>query len=73
MIRDPASTDLAAPGRVEQLPARWVALRGATLALSDARGEWTWRELEHGRKQLAEETASWERIATAVTRVLQQA
>jgi PadR family transcriptional regulator PadR len=26
-----------------------------------------------GRKQLAEETASWERIATAVTRVLQQA
>jgi long-chain acyl-CoA synthetase len=54
MIRDPASTDLAAPGRVEQLPARWVALRGGTLALSDARGEWTWRELEHGRKQLAE-------------------
>ncbi len=26
-----------------------------------------------GRKQLAEETASWECIATAVTRVLQQA
>jgi transcriptional regulator len=26
-----------------------------------------------GRKRLAEETASWERIATAVTRVLQQA
>jgi PadR family transcriptional regulator PadR len=26
-----------------------------------------------GRKQLAEETASWERIATAVTRVLQRA
>ena len=54
MIRDPASTDVAAPGRLEQLPARWVTLRGGTLALSDARGEWTWRELEHGRKQLAE-------------------
>ena len=26
-----------------------------------------------GHRQLAEETASWERIATAVTRVLQQA
>jgi long-chain acyl-CoA synthetase len=54
MIRDPASTDLATPGRLEQLPARWVALRGGALALSDSRGEWTWRELEHGRKQLAE-------------------
>ena len=54
MIRDPASTDLASPGRLEQLASRWASLRGSALALSDARGEWTWRELEHGRKQLAE-------------------
>ena len=54
MIRDPASTDLTAPGRLEQLPARWAAMRGAAVALADARGEWTWRELEHGRTQLAE-------------------
>ena len=32
-----------------------------------------YRLTRSGRKQLAEETASWERIATAVTRVLQQA
>jgi acyl-CoA synthetase (AMP-forming)/AMP-acid ligase II len=54
MIRDPATTDLASPGRLEQLPARWAAARGGALAIADARGEWTWRELEHGRKQLAE-------------------
>jgi long-chain acyl-CoA synthetase len=54
MIRDPATTDLTSPGRLEQLPARWSGTRGGTLALTDARGEWTWRELEHGRKQLAE-------------------
>jgi len=54
MIRDPASTDLASPGRLEQLPARWATLRGSAVAVADARGEWTWRELEHGRKQLAE-------------------
>jgi long-chain acyl-CoA synthetase len=54
MIRDPAATDLSSPGRLEQLPARWAGTRGAALALADARGEWTWRELEHGRKQLAE-------------------
>jgi len=54
MIRDPASTDLASPGRLEQLPARWAAMRGGAVALADARGEWTWRDLEHGRKQLAE-------------------
>jgi long-chain acyl-CoA synthetase len=54
MIRDPATTDLTSPGRLEQLPARWASTRGAALALADARGEWTWRELEHGRKQLAE-------------------
>jgi len=49
MIRDPASTDLASPGRLEQLPARWATLRGSAVAVADARGEWTWRELEHGR------------------------
>jgi long-chain acyl-CoA synthetase len=54
MIRDPATTDLASPGRLEQIPARWAGTRGSALALADARGEWTWRELEHGRKQLAE-------------------
>jgi acyl-CoA synthetase (AMP-forming)/AMP-acid ligase II len=54
MIRDPATTDLASPGRLELLPARWAAARGSALALADSRGEWTWRELEHGRKQLAE-------------------
>jgi long-chain acyl-CoA synthetase len=54
MIRDPASADLASPGRLEQLPARWATVRGSAVAVADARGEWTWRELEHGRKQLAE-------------------
>src|SRR3954463_9017011 len=54
MIRDPATTDLASPGRIEQIPARWASVRGNTVALSDSRSEWTWRELEHGRKQLAE-------------------
>ena len=54
MIRDPATTELASPGRLEGIPARWAIARGAALALADARGEWTWRELEHGRKQLAE-------------------
>jgi len=54
MIRDPATSDLAAPGRLEQLPARWSGVRGAALALADARGEYSWRDLEHGRKQLAE-------------------
>jgi long-chain acyl-CoA synthetase len=54
MIRDPAANDLTISGRLEQLPARWATTRGSTLALADARGEWTWRELEHGRKQLAE-------------------
>ena len=54
MIRDPATTDFTSPGRVDQIPARWAGIRGGAPALSDARGEWTWRELEHGRKQLAE-------------------
>ena len=54
MIRDPATTELASPGRLEAIPARWSTTRGAALALVDTRGEWTWRELEHGRKQLAE-------------------
>ncbi len=54
MIRDPAATELAPPGRLEAIPARWSTPRGSALALADARGEWTWRELEHGRKQLAE-------------------
>src|SRR5258708_26970918 len=54
MIRDPATLDLASPGRLEAIPARWAGARGAALAVADARGEWTWRELEHGRKQLAE-------------------
>ena len=54
MIRDPATTELASPGRLEAIPARWSTARGASLALADVRGEWTWRELEHGRKQLAE-------------------
>ena len=54
MIRDPATAELASPGRLEAIPARWAGARGAALALSDARGEWSWRELEHGRKQLAE-------------------
>jgi acyl-CoA synthetase (AMP-forming)/AMP-acid ligase II len=54
MIRDPATTDITSPGRLEQIPARWASARGTSLALADARGEWTWRELEHGRKQLAE-------------------
>jgi long-chain acyl-CoA synthetase len=54
MLRDPATTDLAAPGRIDQIPARWAGVRGSALAVADARGEWTWRELEHGRKQLAE-------------------
>ena len=54
MLRDPATPDLASPGRIDQIPARWAGVRGGTLAVADARGEWTWRELEHGRKQLAE-------------------
>jgi acyl-CoA synthetase (AMP-forming)/AMP-acid ligase II len=54
MIRDPAATELASPGRLEAIPARWAITRGASTAVSDVRGEWTWRELEHGRKQLAE-------------------
>src|SRR5512144_3264542 len=54
MIRDPATQDLAAAGRLEQLTSRWAGVRGGGLAISDERGEWTWRELEHGRKQLAE-------------------
>jgi long-chain acyl-CoA synthetase len=54
LIRDPATSDLASPGRLEQLPARWSGVRGAALALADARGEYSWRDLEHGRKQLAE-------------------
>jgi long-chain acyl-CoA synthetase len=54
MIRDPATIDHLSPGRLEAIPARWAGARGAALALADARGEWTWRELEHGRKQLAE-------------------
>ena len=54
MIRDPATTELDLPGRLEGIPARWASARGAALALADVRGEWTWRELEHGRKQLAE-------------------
>jgi acyl-CoA synthetase (AMP-forming)/AMP-acid ligase II len=54
MIRDPAATDLSTPGRLEAIPGRWAMARGSALALSDSRGEWTWRELEHGRKQLTE-------------------
>src|SRR6476619_7422868 len=54
MIRDPAATELAPTARLEAIPARWSNARGSALALADARGEWTWRELEHGRKQLAE-------------------
>ena len=54
MIRDPATHDLASTGRLEQLAAHWAGARGGAVALADARGEWTWRELEHGRKQLAE-------------------
>ncbi len=54
MIRDPAATELLSPGRLEGIPGRWASLRGAAPALADSRGEWTWRELEHGRKQLAE-------------------
>ena len=54
MIRDPATAEVATPGRVETIAARWAAGRGAAVALSDARGEWSWRDLEHGRKQLAE-------------------
>ena len=54
MIRDPATAELASPGRLEAIPARWAIARGTALALADARGEWNWRELEHGRKQLAE-------------------
>ena len=54
MIRDPATQDVSAAGRLEQLASRWAGVRGGAIALSDARGEWTWRELDHGRKQLAE-------------------
>ncbi|HXF80798.1 MAG TPA: class I adenylate-forming enzyme family protein, partial [Usitatibacter sp.] len=54
MLRDPAAADLSTPGRLEALAARWSATRGPSVALSDARGDWTWRDLEHGRKQLAE-------------------
>ena len=54
MFRDPATNDLDSPGRLELIPARWATTRGSALALSDARGEWTWRELEQGRKKLAE-------------------
>ena len=54
MIRDPATIDLLSPGRLENIPARWAGARGTALALADARGEWTWREVEHGRKHLAE-------------------
>lgn len=54
MLRDPAATDLDSPGRLEQIPARWATTRGSAIALADARGEWTWRELEQGRKKLAE-------------------
>ena len=54
MIRDPVTTDLSVPGGLDAIPARWVAARGDRVALADARGEWTWRELEEGRKQLAE-------------------
>ena len=54
MIRDPAVLDLTPSGRLEAIPGRWAGVRGAAPALADTRGEWTWRELEHGRKQLAE-------------------
>lgn len=54
MIRDPATTEISAPGRLEAMPARWAGVRGDCRALSDARGEWTWRDLESRRKQLAE-------------------
>ncbi len=54
MIRDPATTELAPTARLEAIPARWSTTRGAATALVDTRGEWTWRDLEHGRKQLAE-------------------
>ncbi|MGZ5035337.1 MAG: class I adenylate-forming enzyme family protein [Usitatibacter sp.] len=54
MIRDPATTELLSPGRLEGIPGRWAGVRGASVAVADGRGEWTWRELEHGRKQLAE-------------------
>lgn len=54
MIRDPATAEVATPGRVETIAARWASGRGGAVALCDARGEWSWRDLEHGRKQLAE-------------------
>lgn len=54
MIRDPATADLSTPGRLEALVPRWSGVRGPSIALADARGDWSWRDLEHGRKQLAE-------------------
>jgi long-chain acyl-CoA synthetase len=54
MIRDPATPGLSSAGGLDAIPARWTSQRGDCLALTDTRGAWTWRELEDGRKQLAE-------------------
>lgn len=54
LIRDSATTEISAPGGLDSIPARWAAVRGERIALTDARGAWTWKELESGRKQLAE-------------------
>jgi long-chain acyl-CoA synthetase len=54
LIRDCAATEVSAAGGLDAIPARWAAARGDQLALADARGSWTWAELESGRRQLAE-------------------
>ena len=54
MIRDPATPEISSAGGLDAIPARWATQRGDCVALMDARGIWTWRELEDGRRQLAE-------------------
>ncbi len=50
--------DPPAVRRIQEIPARWAGARGDALALEDASGAWTWRELELRRALLAESLAA---------------